>query len=202
MGLLCFLLMGAGVVIAEAQVPRQESAEVETPEDPPAEPPGSFDGIAFGTTQEAVLLGRKDAKLVASDVSELTFEASYEGRVGSDQVEGVYRFHFRDERLVGGERRIRERRGRDDRWFFRRVYLELRAQIVRECPGPVVADEPGLVPHAEIEIGASPIPEEVWDGSARWTTSCAGPVVRSKVQLVNLQGPEGKPEVVLSVRPH
>ena len=165
--------------------------------------PPTFSNIALGTAQDLVLLGREGVKLVASDGDITSIRTDYEETLETgDKVRGEEVFHFRSGTLVGGDRRIRVRRGKEDRQFFWRVYVMTRLRVAKACSSDLVTHEPGAyLTWDEVTSAGTPfVPGPVWRGEDFWSARCEEPQLVTEARLVNETGPTEKPSVVLSVR--
>jgi hypothetical protein len=166
-----------------------------------ADPP-KFGEIALGTPQDLVLLGREGVKLVASDGTTTSIRADYSETLETgDKVSGEEVFHFREGVLVGGDRRIRVRKGKENREFFWRTYIFLRVGIAKDCSADLVTHEPyiHLTWNDLISAGGAFVQEDVWRGRDHWSARCDGPKTTAEVRMQRDGGSGDKPTVVLSV---
>ena len=164
--------------------------------------PPTFGNIALGTAQDLVLLGREGVKLVASDGVTTSIQADFETTlVTGDQVRGEEVFHFRGGALVGGDRRIRVRKGKESREFFWRTYLEYRHVIAQTCDVELVLHEPGVtLSRSEAAETLVPyVPGPIWRGEDHWSARCEGDQAVTEVRLINEAGPGETPVVVYSL---
>ena len=168
-------------------------AEAETP---------TFSDIALGTPQDLVLLGRDGVKVVASDGVTTSIQATFKATLETgDRVRGEEVFHFRDSKLVGGDRRIRLRKGKESRIFFWRTYLEVRLVIEQACEVGLVLHEPGAALSWEeaAETGGPYVPGPVWRGADHWSARCEGTSVVTEVRLIRESPTDDTPIVIYSL---
>ena len=162
----------------------------------------TFSDIALGTPQDLVLLGRDGVKIVASDGVTTSIQAEFKATLETgDRVRGEEVFHFRDSKLVGGDRRIRLRKGKESRIFFWRTYLELRLIVAESCATELVLHEPGTALSQEeaAETLAPHVPGPVWWGEDHWSARCQAPESITEVRLIKENRTDDTPVVVYSV---
>jgi hypothetical protein len=168
-------------------------AEAETP---------TFSNMALGTPQDVVLLGREGVKVVASDGVTTSIQTTFKATLETgDRVRGEEVFHFRDSKLVGGDRRVRLRKGKESRIFFWRTYLELRLIVAQSCATELVLHEPGAALSQEeaAETLAPYVPGPVWWGEDHWSARCEARESITEVRLIKENRTDDTPVVVFSV---
>ena len=164
--------------------------------------PPTFSNMALGTPQDAVLLGRDGVKIVGSDGETISIRTTYKATWDSgDRVSGEEVFHFRGGVLVGGERRIRGRKGRDDRHFFWRTYLVLRQMVAQDCNVELVLHEPGVTLSAAEAAGTLVpyVPGPIWRGEDHWSARCDVERVVTEVRLLKETPTQDTPYAVYSL---
>ena len=162
----------------------------------------TFSDIALGTPQDLVLLGRDGVKIVASDGVTTSIQAEFKATLATgDLVRGEEVFHFRGDALVGGDRRIRVRKGKESREFFWRTYLEYRHVIAQTCDVELVLHEPGVtLSRAEAAETLGPyVPGPVWRGADHWSARCEGTSVVTEVRLIRESPTDDTPIVIYSL---
>jgi hypothetical protein len=120
-----------------------------------------------------------------------------EGGAGEGQLVGP----ILDSKLVGGDRRVRLRKGKESRIFFWRTYIAVRRDVEKRCATDLIAHEPdAYLSYGELmAAGAAFLPDEVWRGTDHWSARCEGGQVVTEVQLRNDDGRGETPVVVYSL---
>ena len=168
-------------------------AEAETP---------AFSNMALGTPQDVVLLGREGVKVVASDGITTSIQADFKTTLATgDLVRGEEVFHFRGGALVGGDLRIRVRKGKESRKFFWRTYVAVRLDVEERCASDLIAHEPdAYLSYGEMmAAGATYVSDAVWRGEDHWSARCEGTSVVTEVRLIKESPTDDTPIVIYSL---